>query len=165
MFNFNLPLRSVQLILAIIALGLNGYVTSWYLHHTHPSTTPSSPPYLVFVAIFTLLTLPYLFSNPVLAGSNKPNGRFFNKWVILALDSLTCLLWFAGYVALAVFHQGLILCGPCDVMVGGVIVGALAWATFLASTVLASLHIMRTRRASSQQTHAGWVGKEESVHI
>ncbi|KAF6237949.1 hypothetical protein HO173_004150 [Letharia columbiana] len=165
MFNFNLPLRIFQLILAIIALGLNGHVTSWYLHHTHPSTTPSAPPYLVSVGTSTLLTLPYLFLNPVLAGGNKPNGRFFNKWLILALDSATCLLWFAGFVALAVFHRGLILCGPCDVMVGAVIVGALAWATFLATTLLASLHIMRTRRGSGEQTHAGWVGTQESVQI
>lgn len=109
-------------------------MTTWYLHHTHPSTTPSSPPYLVVIATLTLLTLPYLILNPVLAGSsnsnnnnNKPNGRFFNKWLIFTLDTLTCLLWFAGFVALAVFHRGLILCGPCDVMVGGVVVGALAW--------------------------------------
>lgn len=38
-------------------------------------------------------------------------------------------------------------------------------ATFLATTVLASLHIMRTRRGPAQQTHAGWVGKQEPVQI
>ncbi|KAM0801171.1 hypothetical protein BDR22DRAFT_962640 [Usnea florida] len=167
MFNFNLPLRTLQLILAIIALGLNSHVTSWYLHHTRPSTTPHAPPYLIVVAILTLLSLPYLFLNPVLAGgtSSKPNGRFFNKWLILALDTLTCLLWFGGFVALAVFERTLILCGPCDVMVAGVVVGALASATFLATAILASLHIMRTRRGPNEQTHARWIGKQESVQI
>lgn len=157
MFNVNLPLRTLQLILAIVALGLNSHgtpyqaplspatqrikeknnkktnislpppVTSWYLHHTRPASTPHAPPYLIAVAILTLLTLPYLILNPVLAGGSKPNGRFFNKWAIVALDGLTCLLWFGGFVALAAFERTLILCGPCDVMIAGVVVGALAW--------------------------------------
>ena len=38
-------------------------------------------------------------------------------------------------------------------------------ATFLATAMLASLHIMRTRRGSGELTHAGWVGKRESVQI
>lgn len=43
-------------------------------------------------------------------------------------------------------------------MVGGVVVGALAWLAFLATTVLAVLHVVRTRgEKGSGQSHEGWV--------
>ena len=38
-------------------------------------------------------------------------------------------------------------------------------ASFLATTILASLHVMRTRPGSGQQTHVGWIGKQDSVQI
>ncbi|MCJ1451427.1 hypothetical protein MMC28_001764 [Mycoblastus sanguinarius] len=162
MLNLNLPLRIIQLILAIISLGLNSYITSWYIHHTKTHTSPSQAPFLIFTSAFTLLTLPYLFLNPALSHTHekKPNGPYFNKWAVLALDTLTMLFWFAGFIALADFHGGLIICAGhvCTFMFAGVVVGALAWASFLVSTVLATLHTVRTRGGSESKTHAGWVG-------
>lgn len=56
---------------------------------------------MVFVSVWTLLILIYLALAP----------RFFSAFAhpmaMLALDVLTMLFWFAGFIALAVFyHEG-----------------------------------------------------------
>ena len=79
----------------------------------------------------TLLALPYLFLNPALSVTHhgRNSGRFFNKYAVLALDGALMIMWFAGFVDLAVFQHRLILCGGhvCQVMIGGSVVGAIAW--------------------------------------
>ncbi|KAK0508303.1 hypothetical protein JMJ35_009387 [Cladonia borealis] len=172
MLNLNTPFRTIQGLLAIIALGLNGYVTSWYRAHTHPSTVPNESPFLLFCAAWTLLLLPYLLFNPPLSQTRstnpKPPSRFFNKHLLLTLDLLTALLWFSGFVALAVFKSRLILClgHVCQVMIGAVAVGVLAWLSFCASSVLAGLHVWRTRRGGEGgQVHGGWVGKGNKATV
>lgn len=164
MLNLNTPLRIIQAILAIVAIALNSYVISWYIQHTRSRSTPNEPPFLIFVGGLSLLVLPYLFLNPALSQThhNKPSGRYFNKWTVLALDTLTCLFWFAGWIALAVYRHSLIIClgHTCSAMYGGIVVGILAWITFLATTILATLHVIRTRGGGSTgQTHGRWVGK------
>ncbi|KAL2041677.1 hypothetical protein N7G274_005461 [Stereocaulon virgatum] len=168
MFNLNTPLRIIQAIFAIVTIGLNAYVTHWYTTHTTTHSTPPSPPLLLFTATLTLLTVPYLLLNPALSLThhNKPPGRFFNKYAVLALDALICLLWFAAWIALAVYRHSLLIClgHTCRVMYGSVVVGILAWLAFLATTTLAALHVLRTRGGSATPTqrHGMWVGKPTS---
>lgn len=54
---------------------------------------------MVFVSVWTLLILIYLALAP----------RFFSAvahpMAMLALDALTMLFWFAGFIALAVYHH------------------------------------------------------------
>lgn len=54
---------------------------------------------MVFTAVWTLLILIYLALAP----------RFFSAvahpMAMLGLDALTMLFWFAGFIALAVFHH------------------------------------------------------------
>lgn len=74
-------------------------------------------------------------------------------------------LWFAGFIALSTFKHSLILCGGhvCSTMAGAVVVGALAWLVFLATTVLAALHVVRTRGGKGEQNHEGWVGGQQTA--
>ena len=119
--------------------------------------------YLLVLGSLTVLLLPYLFLNPALAG-RKPT-RFFNKHAILAIDAVLTLAWAGGFIALAVFQHRLILCGGhvCQIMAGGAAVGAIQCASFLATTGLAAVHVMRTRKGEIEgqmqmNTHSGWVG-------
>lgn len=171
MINLNLPLRILQAVVALATLVLQGYVTHWYLQHTRSSVCPDAPVFLLSVAAFTLLTFPYLLLNAPLqiTHANKAaNSKYFNKWVVLVLDTLTCILWFVGWVNLAQFRGHLVLCGGhvCGFMGWGAGVGGLAWLAYLATTVLATLHVLRTRGGSSSnttqpQTHDAWVGMQQ----
>ena len=162
-------MASVKLLVSQVTIrkvkaNISPTVTSWYIQHTRSRSTPNEPPFLIFVGCWTLLVLPYLFFNPSLSQThhNKPSGRFFNKWAVLALDTVTCLFWFAGFVALAVYRHSLIIClgHTCSAMYGAIVVGVLAWIAFMATTVLAALHVVRTRSGGSTgQTHGRWIGK------
>ena len=150
MINLNTPLRALQASVAIVTLALNGsgrsslieislhsltrshIVTHWYFTHTHPSICPNAPLFLVFVASFTILALPYLFFNPPLSithANRESNPKYFNKWAVLALDTIICILWLAGWIDMAVFRGHLILCGGhvCGFMSWGAAIGAVAW--------------------------------------
>ena len=112
-----LVIRAVQFLFAVIVVGLTG-------HRMSPPFPPpfANPPrtdslflssvasigftvsqvnFMVFVAAWTMLVLIYLSLAP----------RFFasvaNVFAILALDALTMLFWFAGFIALAVFYHRL----------------------------------------------------------
>ncbi|EHK96172.1 hypothetical protein M7I_8129 [Glarea lozoyensis 74030] len=94
---FTLPLRVTQLIFAIISLGLTAYVVHlWAPLNYYPWDRPSQPSFLLFCAIWTLLALTYLILTPL----RFP--RFAHKYAILAVDAVTMIFWFAGFVAFAV---------------------------------------------------------------
>lgn len=48
---------------------------------------------------------------------------------VLALDAITMLFWFAGFVALAVWKSNLGICYGriCDTIVAGIVFGAFEW--------------------------------------
>jgi len=171
MINLNTPLRAVQGVLAVITLGLNGYVTSWYHAHTVNSNAPASVLFTLAVGIITILALPYLFLNPALSVTHhgKNSGRYFNKYAVLALDAFLMIMWFAGFVDLAVFRHRLLLCGGhvCQVMAGGSAVGAITWITFLVTMILALLHVVRTRSGGETKVqmtnHSNWVGNKNDA--
>ncbi|KAG8526244.1 uncharacterized protein KY384_000237 [Bacidia gigantensis] len=132
MLNLNFPLRALQAALAIATLGFNGFVTKWYLEHTKPSICPQAPVLLLVVGALTLLSLPYLTFNAPLQithANRKSNPRFFNKWIVLALDAVLCILWFASTIRLAVFRSKLVLCG-------GHVCGYMGWGTALGTVAL-----------------------------
>ena len=59
--------------------------------------------------------------------------RFFpklaHKFAILALDAVTMIFWFAGWVALAVFKNNLLLCygSICHDLTASIVFGAFEW--------------------------------------
>lgn len=89
---------------------------------------------MVFVAVWTILVLIYLGLAP----------RFFSSiahvHAILALDALTMLFWFAGFIALAVWYHDFVnaanfelfagcaaLGDYCGVLEAAVVFGAFEW--------------------------------------
>lgn len=95
----------------------------WYNTRSLYLDSPSRVNFLIFVSVWTLLALIYLALTP----------RFFpslaHKFAILALDAVTMIFWFAGWVALAVFKDNLQLCwgGICHVMTAAIVFGAFEW--------------------------------------
>ncbi|KAG9240934.1 membrane-associating domain-containing protein [Calycina marina] len=138
-----LPIRAVQAIFAIIVLGLLAYASDeWFWYWTSPSQIN----FLIFTSVWTLLAVAYLVITP---------GRFptiAHKFGILAAEVLTMLFWFAGFIALAVLLTD-VGCnsrwGVCSASVAGVVFAAFEWLLFSATTIMAALHVWRTRGSHS----------------
>jgi hypothetical protein len=144
-FNINPmhPVRATQAVLAIIVLGLMGYglsspclpsshhtnpisVSSWWTSHWR-QTSPAQVSFLIFVPVFSLLTLVPIFLIPLKFSSLLSSAGI--RWGLVALDGLTMLFWFAGFVALAVFLNGRICFGQVGAGArAGAVVGGLSWA-------------------------------------
>jgi hypothetical protein len=143
-FNYTLPLRVVQGLLAIIILGLTAYVVNdWNLYAYGGS--PTEVNFTLFCAVWTLLALAYLVVAPV---------RFetaAHKFGILAAEAITMIFWFAGFIALAVFltDLGCRRWGPCRAAKAAVVFAAFEWLLFAATTIMASLHVWRTRNTNN----------------
>ena len=56
---------------------------------------------MIFVAVWTIIVVLYLALTP------KFMPSLAHVFAILALNALTMLFWFAGFIALAVFHHQL----------------------------------------------------------
>jgi len=138
-FNFTLPLRVAQALLAILVLGLTAYdVSIW---------SPSDTNFLLFCSIWTLLAVAYLVITP---------GRFptaAHKFGILAAEVLTMIFWFAGFIAEAVLltdvscHRGSV----CRSMQAATVFAAFEWLLFSATTIMSALHCWRTRNSNDQR--------------
>lgn len=106
--------------------------------------------------MWTILALIYLAAAPRFLVSAA------NVFALVAVELLTTLFWFAGFVAYAVFHKNLVnaadyfYLGGCDAIgsicgtvEAAVVFGALEWALFVVTTVLAGLAVMRSRRSGT----------------
>lgn len=136
---FTLPLRIAQGLFALVVLGLTSYVANWWSGQWH-QFPPSEVNFLIITAVWTLLALAYLVVAP---------ARFHaaaHKSGILAAEALTMLFWFAGSIALAVFLSDRVCFGTvCSVAKAGAAFAAFEWLFFAATTLLATLHVWRTR--------------------
>ncbi|TVY51374.1 hypothetical protein LCER1_G007744 [Lachnellula cervina] len=149
--NFNtfiLPIRIAQGLFAIIILGLTAYVVNSWSFHTYywSSYSPSQANFLLFCSIWTILILAYL----VLAPVRFP--RAAHKYGILAAEAVTMIFWFAGFIALAVL-LGDLGCGRhwgvCRAAEAAVVFGAFEWLLFAGTTILAALHVWRSRKTGN----------------
>ena len=96
-------------------------------------STLGAPEFVIFASCWTLLFTLYLFltSSCGYTRNDRPIGRFFNWKTALAVDSLSAVLWFAGFVTLAQFCQSGICDDGMEVVCGTVIssvfVGVCMW--------------------------------------
>ncbi|MCJ1224256.1 hypothetical protein MMC12_000900 [Toensbergia leucococca] len=146
-FGFILPLRAAQALFAIIVLGLTAYVADWFndLSYGYNDISPSQVNFLIFTSAWTLLATLYLALSPVYFSA------FAHKFAILAVDALTMLFWFAGFIALSVWIGDLDLCwgSICNDLKAAAVFAAFEWLLFAATTVLAAMHVFSTRGTSS----------------
>ena len=92
-YGFALPLRIVQGFIALLVLILMAYVVSNWSYYW----SPDSANFLLFVACWTLLAVAYLLLVSV-RFAEHPVGH---KFGVLAVEIVTMIFWFAGWVAVA----------------------------------------------------------------
>jgi len=144
--NWVLPVRVAQLVFAIIVLGLTAYVANDYNggYYARGNASPSQVNFMIFCAVWSILAVAFLILSPRYDTQARHVGH---KFAILAVDAVTAIFWFAGFIALAVFI-GVPDCGNnhiCGSLQASVAFGAFLWVLFSATAVLDTLHVFRTR--------------------
>ncbi|KAF2129242.1 hypothetical protein P153DRAFT_315992 [Dothidotthia symphoricarpi CBS 119687] len=141
-----LGLRGVQILFSIIVLGLTAYLVDAY---TNPwgSWSPHSLNFMLFTSIWTLLAAAYL----LLAPTRFPKAA--HAYAIAGVEFLTMIFWFAAFVAVAALWGDVVWYGRKGTFYGcgvaAIVFAAFTWLTFLATTVLAALHIRNTSRGGA----------------
>ncbi|QIX02432.1 hypothetical protein AMS68_007949 [Peltaster fructicola] len=144
-----LAIRAIQALLAIIVLGTAADVAVWWGGAWH-AWSPSEFSFLIFSAVWTLLVLVYLIVVPLRFSESVLHHRF----AVLAVESVTMLFWFAGFIAAAVFMTGRICFGDiCKVAKACIIVAAFEWLLFAITTGLAALQIFSSRGTVRSNKH------------
>ncbi|PSN61588.1 hypothetical protein BS50DRAFT_503754 [Corynespora cassiicola Philippines] len=137
-----LPIRAVQAVFTIIVLGLTAYVVDSYWW----GWSPDSVNFMLFTSVWTILALAYL----LLAPTRFPAAA--HKWAIAGVEGVTCIFWFAAWVAMATLWSR-IRCGsaggPCGAGTAAIVFGAFTWLAFVATTIISALHINRTSRSDN----------------
>jgi len=120
-----LPVRIVQAVLALIVLGLiantvhytNKYGGGW-----------DSANFLLFCSVWTLfVVVPSLVAVPMFASEFAPT------YAILAVDAVTMIFWFSGFIAVAAQIYSPSICSHfnfCATAQGGAALGAFEWLLF-----------------------------------
>ncbi|KAF7946600.1 hypothetical protein EAE96_009595 [Botrytis aclada] len=147
-FAFTLPLRIVQAVFSIIVLGLMAYAADAWSYWW----SPDSVNFLVFTAVWTILALIYL----IVAPTHFPTAA--HKYGILFAEAVTMIFWFAGFIALAVMLNN-VNCGHsnwsvCEASIAGDVFAVFLWLLFLATTIMAALHVSRSSRSSDRHDPA-----------
>lgn len=94
---------------------------SWFVYSS------DSPNFMLFVACWTaFLATPYLALAPVFF------PHFAHRIVIPAVEVITMIFWFAGFIALAVFLPPTEAChwSRCSALQAAVVFGAFEWYDF-----------------------------------
>jgi len=137
-FGLLLPLRIAQFVFSIVVLGLSAYVAHWYDVDTL-TTSPSQINFLVFVPVFSFLSMIYLEVVP----------RFMQKashpYAHLAFEVLNALFYFAGFISLAVFIGKLLFCrgSVCAAARADAVFAAFNWLLWTGSTVIVGLQVFK----------------------
>lgn len=130
-------------------------MTSWWSNAwTH--WTPASINFLIFCGAWSILALGYLLVAP----AAFPKAA--HKHAVLAVEALTTLFWFAGFIALAVWlsERGCWGGGVCSAAQAAEVFAAFEWALFMATCVMAALHSWRTRGTNNTRS-----APEMRVHV
>ncbi|RDA93729.1 hypothetical protein CP533_0242 [Ophiocordyceps camponoti-saundersi (nom. inval.)] len=124
-------LRIFQGLLATVNLALSAFVVNWYLVTTIRGSPPSVG-FLIFAAIFSLLSILHLELVP----------RFFPRLGALSLtlgvEAFNAVLYFAAFIAHAVFLGSLSMChgSVCAASRVDSVVAAAAFCAWVASTIV-----------------------------
>ncbi|KAH7320918.1 membrane-associating domain-containing protein [Stachybotrys elegans] len=137
--NLSLYIRAPQVILALINLGLAGYVASYYNGMQRQAPGPVS--FLIFATSFSLLVIPYL---EIVARRFPRVGHPYGK---LALEAINTILFFSGFIALAAFLGQLNFCnGPvCSAARALNVFAALEFVAWAATTGLQAKAVFQGR--------------------
>ncbi|OOF94432.1 hypothetical protein ASPCADRAFT_208938 [Aspergillus carbonarius ITEM 5010] len=133
------PVRVIQAIFAIIVLGLTAYYISWF-------TFSDTVNFMLFNGIWTaFIATPYLALAPVFF------PQLAHRLVIPAVEVITMIFWFAGFIALGVYLPAAEYChwSRCRALQAATVFGAFEWVLFLATSVVAVLDASRSQSSPS----------------
>lgn len=133
-----LPLRIFQAVLAVVVLGLSGYVAHWYDAETL-TASPSQINFLIFVPLFTFIVILYLELSPRYA------ARASHPYAHFALETIVTIFYFAGFIALSVFLGKLLFCrgSVCAAARADAVFAAFSFVVWLVTTVILGLEIFK----------------------
>jgi len=143
-FVLALPLRIAQAFLALLDLILLSYVAAHW-SNGYGSWSPSEVNFLIFTSAWTLLASAYL----IIAPMRFPTAA--HKFGILAVEIVTAIFWFAGWIALASLLGGIGISRwtTGQVAAAADAFAAIEWLLFMATMIMASLHVYRSRHDRS----------------
>jgi len=153
-----LPLRIVQAVFAVVVLGLSAYVAHWYDADTL-TASPSQINFMIFVPLFSLLSIAYLELAPRFA------KRASHAYAHFAIECILTVFYFAGFVALSVFLSKLLFCrgSVCAAARADAVFAAFSWLLWTATTALLGMEIFKGGlRASVANEARDAAMKEES---
>ncbi|KAI5813009.1 membrane-associating domain-containing protein [Pyronema omphalodes] len=145
-FNFILPLRVVQGVLALAVL----ISASVFVSADKNGSGEGS--FMIFNPIFTFLALGYLVAAPLWVQS------IHNEWAVLVVEAVTWVLWLAGFAALAAAIPGMYcvntgdqLCAALSAGKAATALGAFEWLAFSGSLGLTIHAIIQSRRGGAEE--------------
>jgi len=137
-FKVILPLRIAQGFFAVVVVGLSAYVAHWYNADTL-TASPSQINFLIFVPIFSFLSIAYLEIAPrFVAKASHPYAH-------LAFEVINMLFYFAGFIALATFLGKLLFCrgSVCAAARADAVFAAFSWLLWTGTSVILALEIFK----------------------
>ncbi|KAG6067388.1 hypothetical protein E4U32_003840 [Claviceps aff. humidiphila group G2b] len=142
-----IALRLLQTLLAVGTLGVSAYVVNW--HRTITSQTPpGSIDYLLSASIISMVSILYLEISP----------RFFRRvahpYATLTVEGLNTVLYFAGFIAIAVHVGSLTLCNStaCRATRGDSVLAAAGFCAWIASATLTAKQMIVGGSATQSKT-------------
>ncbi|KAJ5100228.1 hypothetical protein N7456_006280 [Penicillium angulare] len=140
--------RIVQIIFGLIVLALTAYVINTFEYWWSFSSTVD---FLLFLGIWTtFLATPYLVAAPLYA------PRLAHPFVIPAVEVITMIFWFAGFIAMGAELPPAAGCtwSTCRALQAVTVFGSFEWVLFAVTTYFAIVDLMnhRTSGESAQKT-------------
>ncbi|KAJ5404098.1 hypothetical protein N7509_003969 [Penicillium cosmopolitanum] len=146
----NLPwiqaVRIVQIIFGLIVVALTAYVISSFYDWWSLSDTVN---YLLFLGCWTaFVATPYLGAAPIFF------PRLAHRFVIPAVEIITMIFWFAGFIALGAELPPPRYChySTCRALQAVTVFGAFEWVLFSVTTYFAVVDLMNHRRTGESAT-------------
>lgn len=104
--------------------------------------SPVEVNFMVFSPVWSLLALVALVVVPMKFSRLAASSGV--KFGLLALEILTMLYWFGGFIALALFLRDRICFGAvCDVAKAGTALSAVNWLVWMGSVVLSAVMVFK----------------------
>ncbi|EPS34178.1 hypothetical protein PDE_09142 [Penicillium oxalicum 114-2] len=133
--------RFAQILFGLIVVALTAYVISVW---GYPWTSYDTVNYLLFLGCWTtFLATPYLLAAPIYM------PRLAHRFVIPAVEVVTMIFWFAGFIALGAELPAPVYCrwSACRALQAVTVFGAFEWILFAVTTYFAIMDLKEHRRS------------------
>jgi hypothetical protein len=154
-------------------------VANWYNSDTL-TASPSQINFLIFVPVWSFITIAYLEITPVYAKRGKRHnlpppslkttltmGLFIasHPYAHFALEIITTIFYFAGFIALSVFLSKLLYCrgSVCASARAAAIFTSISCATWVLTTILLGIEIFKGGFRVAQATNARLAAMKETA--